>query len=117
LADISNDPSRSAAKRAYNFMGNGGGTVTFRVVVPVLLAMLGALVGGMWSDLKDGQREVVRTVTDQGKGIATNSTRLDMIQAGQQHLWVQLGKDEQRADDTRDRVTRLESCQPVCKPR
>lgn len=98
-------------------MGNGGGTVTFRVVVPVLLAIIGTLVGLMWNDLRDGQREVVRTVTDQGKTVVTNSAKIESIQSGQQRLWTQLGRDEQKIDDTKDRVTRLESCQPVCKPR
>lgn len=117
MAEISADPTRSAARRAYDFMGNGGGTVTFRLVVPMLLAIIGTLVGFMWNDLKDGQHEVVRTVTDQGKAVVTNSTRIDMMQAGQQRLWMQLGKDEGKIEEHGDRITHLEACQPICQPR
>lgn len=118
MAEVNADGSRaSGSQRAYNFMANGGGTVTFRAVVPALLVVISGLVGLMWNDLRDGQRDVVKVITDQGKSIVGNTTRIDAMQTGQQRIWLKLGAHDQAIAAIDHRVTSLESCQPNCHPR
>jgi hypothetical protein len=118
MAGENADGSRAtAAQRAYNFAANGGGTVTFRMVVPILLLAISGLVGLMWNDLRDGQRDVVKSVTDQGLSIIANKTRIDSMQTGQQRIWTKLGAHDEVIGEIGNRVTRLESCQPNCAPR
>lgn len=125
LAETNTDGSRATAgQRAYNFMNNGGGTVTYRVVVPVLISVIGVLVGLMWNDLKDGQHMTLEKLdqhttilTEQGKSIVSNTARIDGMQSGQQRIWLKLGEHDNKIDEVKERVTHLEACQPICKPR
>ena len=118
LAETNTDGSRATAgQRAYNFMSNGGGAITTRMVMMAMSVIISGMVAMMWDDLKAGQHEVVAVVTEQGKTIANNSAKIDMLQSGQQHLWTQLGKDESTIEDHTKKITRLEACQPICQPR
>jgi hypothetical protein len=114
----------SAGQRAFNFMANGGGTVTFRALVPILLTVIGGLVGLMWNDLKDGQHMTLEKLdqhttilTEQGESIVGYTTRIDAMQTGQQRIWIKIGGHDQAIGDMDHRVTRLEACQPNCHPR
>jgi hypothetical protein len=118
LAEINPDGSKATpGQRLYAFATNGGGAITSRMVVVAMFPILTTIVGLMWSDLRDGQREVLKTVTDQGKSIVVNSALIDGIKTGQQRMWVKLGTHDQIIGEIDHRVTRLESCQPNCAPR
>lgn len=118
MAETNADGSRATAgQRVYAFAANGGGTVTFRMIVPLLLMVISGLVGLMWNDLRDGQRDVVKIITSQGNQIVGNTTRIDAMQTGQQRIWLKLGDHDGKIADVTDRVIRLESCQPNCHPR
>ena len=106
----------TAWQRAGHFVANGGGTVTYRVLVSAMSLIIATLVGLMWNDLRAGINQMNAALVDQGRAIAANSSaiavheqRLNQADSARSAIWQSLRSNAGALSDHEHRITVLEA--------
>ena len=117
MAQTNADGARANAwQRAGHFVANGGGTVTYRVLVSAMSLIIATLVGLMWNDLRAGINQMNAMLLEQGRAIAANTAaiavheqRLNQADAARGAIWLSLRGNAGQLTDHEHRITVLET--------
>lgn len=117
MAEINPDGSHAtAAQRAYNFASNGGGAITYRVLVTLMSAVIVTLIGWMWSDIghrfdsiDQTLRDHTKTMAQDAEAIAVHERRLNDADSARNIIWQSVHATTLRVDDHEHRITVLEA--------
>lgn len=119
MADVNPDGSQPGmARRAYNFAANGGGTVTYRLLVSAMSVVIVTMIGFMWDDLRGTLDDIRSTLNAHSASIsqitastAVHEQRLNQDDIARTAMWQSIRANSDKLADHEHRITVLESQQ------